>query len=170
MAQCRCGHGWFWHEGDPPRHCRREGCSCSSFKTDDPEVPADAERVVRRTARVLVIDDEPLVRKLFRRVLEDAGFQVVVAADGEEGLTMLRSGPSVCVVLLDLKMPKMDGTAFRNAQRRDQRLAAIPTVVVTGSPVPEPLRRELCAADYLLKPVKRDDLIRAVERFCRRPA
>ncbi len=61
--------------------------------------------------KVLVIDDEELIRLNFRCCLEDAGYQVVTAADGVEGLSLFKS-EQPDVVLTDLMMPKMTGIAF----------------------------------------------------------
>lgn len=58
---------------------------------------------------VLVVDDEPGVRNLARRILEDVGFDVLVAADGEEALRMARERADVRLVLLDMTMPRMSG-------------------------------------------------------------
>ena len=118
--------------------------------------------------RVLVIDDEPRVLELFQRTLQFAGFDVAVASSGDEGLRLLRTDPSICLVLVDLIMPEIDGRQVLLAQRADSRLAAIPTIVVSGAPLSGIVHEELLAADYLLKPVGRDHLISVVGRYCRR--
>src|SRR5262245_43043809 len=76
--------------------------------------------------RILVIDDDDAVRTIFQRYLESAGFSVVTAKDGAEGLRRLALDRSIRLVLLDLLMPDMDGWRFRHAQQCDQRLADIP--------------------------------------------
>jgi CheY-like chemotaxis protein len=117
--------------------------------------------------RVLVVDDDPVVRRLLKRSLELAHFPVTVASGGAEGLKILRSDPTVGLVLLDLTMPDMDGWRFRHAQRSDARLAAIPTIIVTGVSLAQIVHEELQAADYILKPVGRDHLISVVATYCR---
>lgn len=119
-----------------------------------------------QSGRVLVIDDEPLVRTLFRRSLQSAGFDVVVAESGPEGLEKLRQDPDIRIVLLDLNMPDMDGHAFRREQRNDPRLKDVPTVVVTGEPLSRLFDSDLHAVEYLLKPVGRDHLISVVSDYC----
>jgi chemosensory pili system protein ChpA (sensor histidine kinase/response regulator) len=113
-----------------------------------------------------VVDDDPVVRQMFVRSLELAGFDAVAAADGEEGLRILRDDPSVALVLLDLTMSGMDGWTFLQEQRADERLAAIPTVIISGSPLakPEALRTE----EFLQKPVDRERLVAVVSAYCRR--
>jgi len=117
-------------------------------------------------ARVLVIDDEQSVREMFRRSLLLAGFDVAVASGGAEGLKMLGTDAEVGLVMLDLDMPYIDGRRFREAQRSDPRLAAIPTVIVTGTPITDGIRDTLQASDYLSKPVGRAQLLSVVGKYC----
>jgi CheY-like chemotaxis protein len=119
-----------------------------------------------KSGRVLVVDDEPIMRTLFRRSLQSAGFDVVVAADGPDGLQKLRQDPEIRVVLLDFNMPMMDGREFREEQRNDPQLKDVPTVIVTGEPLAKLVESELYAAEYLLKPVGRDHLISVVSDYC----
>ena len=114
--------------------------------------------------RVLVVDDDAVVRRVMQRSLDLAGFDVVVACGGEEGLRILRQDPTIGLVLLDLMMPGMNGWAFLQAQRADERLAAIPTIILSGSVICPP--GELEAADFLRKPVTRDHLISVVASYC----
>jgi two-component system, chemotaxis family, chemotaxis protein CheY len=119
-----------------------------------------------KSGRVLVVDDEPIMRTLFRRSLQSAGFEVVIAEDGPDGLQKLRHDPDIRVVLLDLNMPNMDGWGFREEQRSDPQLKDVPTVIVTGEPLSKLVQSELHAAEYLLKPVGRDHLISVVSDYC----
>ena len=117
--------------------------------------------------RILVVDDDPVVRRMFQRSLELARFQVVVASGGAEGLQMLQTDPTIGLVLLDLMMPDMDGWRFRHAQRDNPVLARIPTVIVSGSTLGHIVHAELQAADYLLKPVARAHLLSVVSAYCK---
>jgi CheY-like chemotaxis protein len=116
--------------------------------------------------RVLVIDDEEPMRRMYRKSLGRAGFDVVVESAATAGLQRLRDDPSIRLVLLDLNMPEMDGWAFREEQRADPLLREVPTVIITGASMPELVGRELHAAEYLLKPVKADHLVSVVAEFC----
>jgi signal transduction histidine kinase len=72
----------------------------------------------KQTGTVLVVDDEETVREVCRRALQEAGFQVLTAADGAEGLEVFREHRALIVaVVLDLTMPKMDGHQAFNAMR-----------------------------------------------------
>jgi CheY-like chemotaxis protein len=82
-------------------------------------------------SRVLFIDDDPLIGKLVRDLLEEEGFQVTVATSGQEGLDLARSHPPE-VFLLDIMMPGMDGFEVCEAIRRDHALRSIPVVMLTA--------------------------------------
>lgn len=79
-----------------------------------------------RPGAVLVIEDERPLREMFRRSLLFAGFHVLVAAGGREGLAILHSAPAIAVVTLDLNMPDVDGRKVRAEQRANERLAPNP--------------------------------------------
>jgi CheY-like chemotaxis protein len=141
----------------------------------DAAFPAAAEHsdglqvtVANDAPMVLVIDDDPNARELLRRHLQRNGCVVREAANGEEALRVAREiQPDV--VTLDVLMPKMDGWAVLAAMKADPTLADIPVIVVT---VTEGQRFgfALGAADYLIKPVDRDRLLRALEKCCPRDA
>ena len=71
-----------------------------------------------RLARILVTDDEPMVRDVLRRMLEDDGHQVVEAADGREALTMLQQVP-IDLAFVDIFLPEMDGLELLAEARRE---------------------------------------------------
>lgn len=129
-------------------------------------MPSPQDDVRPAAGRVLVVDDDRGVREMFRRSLELANFETVVASGGDEGLRLLRADATIRLVLLDLMMPGIDGKQFRDLQRADARLAGIPTVIVTGSPLAQIVHAELMAVDYLLKPVAREHLVSVVGRYC----
>jgi len=85
-----------------------------------------------RSHSVLVVDDEANVRSLYRDALSDAGHAVSVAPDGIAALEILRGGRIPCVVLSDVRMPRMDGFELSRAVAADPQLASIPIVVMTG--------------------------------------
>lgn len=81
---------------------------------------------------VLVVDDEASVRSLYVDALEESGHVVSIAVDGEMALQQLREGMLPCVVLTDVRMPRMDGFELTRALADDPQLASIPVVVLTG--------------------------------------
>ena len=83
---------------------------------------------------VLVVDDDAPIRELVRMALEDAGFTVHEAADGQVALDLLRGGQSPCVVLVDGLMPRLSGLELLEIIARDAALASQHAyVLVTGS-------------------------------------
>jgi CheY-like chemotaxis protein len=110
--------------------------------------PIDRERLVAALARhrrdlpVLVVEDDPDLRALLRRLLEPAGYAVLEAGNGQAALDQVRSGrPGL--VLLDLMMPEMDGFEFLGELRRDEVGRAIPVIVVTARDLSAEDRRRL---------------------------
>ena len=137
------------------------------LSTDDLRVqlaPYDYPR--RGPGRVLVIDDDEGVRTVMRKQLQHSGFDVVTAASGFDGLTMMRQDPGIRLVLLDMIMPVLDGWGVRQKQMEDPLLSDVPVIILTGAPLPSLVHDQLRAADYLLKPVGRDHLISVVSNYC----
>jgi CheY-like chemotaxis protein len=108
-----------------------------------------------------VVDDDPTVRELVVRHLERAGFAVVAARGGQEGLRLVRELRPAAVTL-DIMMPDLDGWTVLAAIKGDPALANVPVVLM--SIIEEKNRGyALGAADYLVKPVDRTN-------YHRRPA
>jgi len=82
---------------------------------------------------VLLVDDDAGVRRTLARFLGRDGIAVVEADNGQEALTYLKDGGAASVIVLDLRMPVMDGFAFRAEQRREPALAGIPVIVLSGA-------------------------------------
>ena len=113
---------------------------------------------------ILVVEDNEDLRDLFQWVLECAGFSVITAASGAEGLVCLRAAPQTRLVLLDLALPDMTGLDLVGTLKADPRLAEIPVLLVSGTP-----RARVDGLPMLVKPVSPEDLLAAV-RFHARPA
>jgi CheY-like chemotaxis protein len=112
---------------------------------------------------VLVVDDYEDARRFFCTFLQLAGYEVLSAADGQEALDVARrQRPDL--ILLDLKMPRMDGETFRREQLADAHLSAIPVIVVSGSSDGEQIAQRIAAIDYLGKPIDSGMLLAAVGR------
>jgi CheY-like chemotaxis protein len=113
---------------------------------------------------VMVIDDEPDVRLIARMVLSAAEFEVIEVADGAAALAELASGRKPDVLLLDVRMPNLDGWGLLQRMRDDPTLDDVPVVVLTAdmgarSEAPAILRE----GDVLItKPYQADDLLHAV--------
>jgi hypothetical protein len=120
-----------------------------------------------RAGDVLVIDDDPEVRRLLARMLSKDGFRVVEAADGEQGLALARS-EHPDVITLDVLMPGMDGWGVLAALKNDPALAAIPVVMLSIMDERN-LGYSLGAAEYLTKPIERAQLSAVLARYRRAP-
>jgi len=121
-------------------------------------------------ARILVVDDEEPVRDLVSRILYQAGYTVLTASDGREGLLYLRGGVRPAVILLDLRMPVMDGATFRIEQSRDAALRTIPVVVLSGDVA---VGRSVVfdGVPQYRKPLDAEELLRIVAQYASaRPA
>lgn len=122
---------------------------------------------------VLIVEDDADTRELLATVLATEGFHAVGAEDGLEALHLLRAvrhrAPEVpCLVLLDLKMPRLGGHEFRRAQLGDPTLAGVPVAVMSGSSDVEERGRALGAVATLMKPINLDLLLNVVKRYCAR--
>jgi CheY-like chemotaxis protein len=117
----------------------------------------------RRT--VLVVDDDADLRMMVEFVLEDAGYVVQLAADGLEALERLKMKlPDA--ILLDMRMPRMDGWEF-GRHFRTQYGHSIPLIVMTASEHAEKQAKEIDADDFVAKPFDVDSLLRVVARHQR---
>lgn len=109
---------------------------------------------------VLVIDDDPPLRRMLSLTLRDGGFAVLPAADGQAALDLLAADPSLPdAIVLDLEMPVMDGRAFFRALR--ERGFEVPVIVVSAYGA-RTAQRQLGAESYLDKPFSPDELVRRV--------
>src|SRR6201996_3013739 len=87
--------------------------------------------VLKDSVRILLVDDDPILREFGVVHLSSEAASVTTAGDGEEALAMLEQAP-VDIVLLDLEMPRMDGFDVLRRLRANPRTAELPVIVVTG--------------------------------------
>jgi len=110
--------------------------------------------------RVLIVEDDPLVRQMYRSALAFAGFDVTEAHDGLAALHILDQ-QSTDIVVLDLILPRLDGLTVQQEIAAQAHTRSIPIVIVTGSAQP---LDHLAVPCILRKPVASDDLVEAVRR------
>jgi CheY-like chemotaxis protein len=120
---------------------------------------------------VLIVEDDPDTREMLTMLLSTEGFHTVAAEDGLEALHLLRTvrhrAPHVpCLVLLDLKMPRLGGGEFRRAQLGDPTVASVPVAVMSGASDAEQRAQALGAVATLTKPIDFDMLLDVVRRYC----
>jgi CheY-like chemotaxis protein len=114
---------------------------------------------------ILVVEDDADIRSALCAILEDEGYRVARAANGQEALGLLHAGLRPSVILLDLMMPVMDGSDFRAAQLREPELASIPVVVLTADGRFQEAAETLAAAAAFAKPFELKLLLRVLERL-----
>lgn len=117
-------------------------------------------RRMRRAHAVLVVDDDAAVRSMYAEALEGFGHAVTVAADGRDALDQLESGALPCVVLTDVRMPRMDGWDLSRAVGASPELATVPVVLLTSDRI---LSFSSPARD---KPFDASELDALVQRSC----
>lgn len=114
--------------------------------------------------RILLVDDEQLVREELGGLLEDEGYQVMRAADGEEGLALFRR-EKPDMVITDVRMPRRDGLSLAMAIRQED--PSVPVTVITGHGSESMAIQALRAGvtDFIKKPVRSEDLSAALQRM-----
>lgn len=119
-------------------------------------------------AKILIVDDEPELRQSIREVLEAHNYQVIAARDGQEGLARaLNESPDL--IILDVRMPRMDGFAMLSRLRNREHTAEIPVVMLTAKgETPAIFEAEkLKATDYFIKPFDLGKLLSYIKRHLR---
>ncbi|MCA9524304.1 MAG: response regulator [Myxococcales bacterium] len=110
--------------------------------------------------RILLVEDQENLRELYAGVLRGAGYQVTVAADGEEGVAAV-SAEVPDLILMDLNMPIMDGLRATKALKAADSSHQIPVIALTSSAMPEEVAEGLAAGcdAYIVKPINPNDLL-----------
>ena len=118
---------------------------------------------------VLVVEDDADCRELVAELLAESGFKTETAANGAEALERLRQHrESICVIVLDLMMPIMNGWEFRAAQLKDEHMREVPVLVLTADSRAQIKVDDLAPAGYLAKPVDPGKLLELISQHCPR--
>lgn len=117
--------------------------------------------------RILLADDDPSIRKMTGARLQHAGYEVVVASDGEEVLAQVAAHDTIDVILLDLNMPKLNGFQVCQRLKANPQTAQIPIVIFTAAETFIKRLADLCielgAADCIEKPFRSQALLEKIE-------
>jgi len=126
-----------------------------AIKKSKPKPPAQ---------KILIIEDEKEIRNIITSALTLVGYETLEAQNGLEGLAMVKMD-SPDLILCDIKMPKMDGSALLSTLKNEPEFADIPFIFLTGNSSADEMRNgmQLGADDYLTKPFTVKDLIAAVQ-------
>ena len=118
--------------------------------------------------QVLVVDDFEETREAIVSLLITKGFDAVGAASGSIALELFQAGMRPCVVLLDIRMPEMDGWEVWERLKAHEDLASTPVVILSAERADEERARQVGIREYLRKPIDGRRLVEAVERHCER--
>ena len=137
----------------------RSGAPVVELKSTVP-TPADDRPLA------MVVDDSITVRRVMERFLERNGMRVVTARDGIDAISVLQDGKPD-VILLDIEMPNMDGYEFAKHVRNDERVSAVPIIMITSRVGDKHRARaiEIGVNDYLGKPYQDEQLLDAIRRL-----
>ena len=137
-------------DGNPRLVLDAQGLIAAASQEAGTGGPAVPQRPVRRP--ILVVDDSLTTRMLERSILESAGYEVDLAASGEEGLEMARQR-DYCLFLTDIDMPGIDGFTFVERTRADPELSDIPAILVSSRAAAEDRERGAAvgAGAYVVK-------------------
>ena len=113
---------------------------------------------------ILVVEDEPLIALALEAALEDAGYGVVTAANGRQGLERLAEAPRPDLVLTDMMMPVMNGPAMLAAMAANPDLRGIPVIVLSSLPEESVRSRANGVAAILRKPYTAEQVLGTVAR------
>lgn len=118
---------------------------------------------------ILLVDDQPDILDHLSMALQASGYEVLIASDGSEALTVLQEQP-VSLILADIAMPKMNGYQLYKRVRENSQWAMIPFLFLTARALDSDIRygKELGVDDYLTKPIEVEDLLAAVQGKLRR--
>lgn len=116
--------------------------------------------------RILIVDDEPDLVETLRFPLEMEGYQVLVAENGEMGLTLARK-ERPDLIILDLMLPKLDGYKVCRLLKFDERFKKIPVLMVTAKTQEKDrlLGKETGADEYITKPFDIEQLLEKVKAY-----
>ena len=114
--------------------------------------------------KILFVDDDQDFLQLLEYDFKKKGYQVITAPNGEEGLAIAAS-QKPALIILDIKMPKMDGYTFVRRLKKDSDMKDIPLIVLTSyEPMKDMFQLE-GVSDYFVKSANMENLIKAVEKY-----
>jgi two-component system alkaline phosphatase synthesis response regulator PhoP len=117
-------------------------------------------------AKVLIVDDEPNNVDFLEQALEDSGYQLITATNGQEALNKIQS-EQPDIILLDLNMPIMDGFTVLAKVKEDPNLRDIPVIIISSEQESKSVVKGIKqgAEDYLTKPVNAGLLVKKVKEY-----
>lgn len=122
-------------------------------------------------AKILLVEDNEMNRDMLSRRLQRKGYEVLIATDGEQGVSMARA-ERPDLILMDMSLPILDGWAATRAIKADPSIRSVPVIALTAHAMAGD--QEKCVAagcdDYDTKPVELSRLLGKIEGLLQRPA
>lgn len=117
--------------------------------------------------KVLVVDDEPIVRQVLGMILATEGHLAIEAENGRKALQALSDHPDIAMILVDLSMPIMNGFQFIKTLRNIDAATGVPIIISTGRSTPDYIKeaRKLQIQGWITKPFKNDKVLEIIHRF-----
>jgi two-component system, chemotaxis family, chemotaxis protein CheY len=117
--------------------------------------------------RVLIVDDSVTIRQQVRMALSQAGFEVIEAVDGEDGVTKIRGDASIAAVICDVNMPKKSGLELIEEIKAGGANSGVPIVMLTteGQPTLVQRAKQAGAKGWIVKPFKANLLVAAIQKL-----
>jgi two-component system, chemotaxis family, chemotaxis protein CheY len=117
--------------------------------------------------KVIVIDDSSTVRQQVGMALRQAGFEVLEATDGDEGIEVLERTQDAAMIICDVNMPRMNGLDLLDAIKKDGKNASLPVLMLTTEGQPQLIERakKSGAKGWIVKPFKAELLVAAVKKL-----
>ena len=113
--------------------------------------------------KILVVDDDPTIRHLLKTSLQNQGFEVEIAADGEEGLVKFKSFKPE-LLILDIMMPRMDGYTFLLELKKIADIRSVATIILTAKEQMRDIFKLEGVNDYIVKPFDMESLLRKIKK------
>ncbi|MCB9757036.1 MAG: response regulator [Candidatus Omnitrophica bacterium] len=113
--------------------------------------------------KILIVEDEPDLLKVLSQHLENYHYQVLEAGDGEQGLKQVAEGKPD-LIILDIKMPKIDGYTFVQELQSQKEYAKIPVIMLTANENLDSLFKVAGVSDYFTKPYQIEKIVAAIEK------
>lgn len=135
----------------------------------EPSIDVHQPESASATPTILVVDDNPVIRKLISGKLEESGYNVVCAEDGRSAAAMIK-GSAPAIVLLDITLPKMDGYEVCRNIRMNEATKNIPVIMISGKDgyYEENRGKSAGATGFITKPFGPETLMRTVESHLRK--